>query len=106
MRAADRAYLLRDGQRVAEGATGEVLGVKQLEALPGKEVVLVRYAPDFDLDREWVFNGANVDKQKIVWARDMGAEKNQELLDYYHGRMFWMVEADGGAKLTPYAEQR
>ena len=79
---------------------------KELDALPGKDVVLVRYARDFDLDREWVFNGANVDKQKIVWARDMGAEKNQELLDYYHGRMFWMVEADGGAKLTPYAEQR
>jgi hypothetical protein len=74
--------------------------------MPGKDVVLVKYAADFDLDREWVFNGANIDEQKIVWARDMGAEKNQELLDYYPGRKFWIVEADGSARLEPYPEQR
>jgi iron complex transport system ATP-binding protein len=33
LRAADRAVLLRDGQRVAEGAIGEVLSRAQLEAL-------------------------------------------------------------------------
>ena len=76
--------------------------VKQLNALPGQDVVLVRYAPDFDLDREWVFNAANIDGSKIVWARDMGPENNQELLDYYRGRKIWMVEADGSARLEPY----
>jgi len=80
--------------------------VKELDALPGNDVVLVRYAPDFDTDREWVFNGADIDGQKIVWARDMGAEKNRELLDYYRGRRFWVVGADGGARLEPYGEQR
>jgi hypothetical protein len=87
------------------GDMGRAAIVKELDALPGKDVVLVRYAPDFDLDREWVFNGADIDGQKIVWARDMGAEKNQELLDYYPGRKFWMVEADGSAKLEPYTEK-
>jgi hypothetical protein len=76
--------------------------VKELDALPGKDVVLVKYAPDFDPDREWVYNGADIDGQKIVWARDMGPDKNQELLDYYRGRKFWMVEADGGERLEPY----
>jgi len=33
LRAADRAYLLRDGQRIAEGAVGEVLTLDQLQAL-------------------------------------------------------------------------
>jgi hypothetical protein len=79
--------------------------VRDLDATPGQHVIFVRYAPDFDLDREWVFNGANIDAQKIVWARDMGAEKNQELMEYYHGRKFWQVEADGGAKPEPYAGQ-
>jgi hypothetical protein len=32
----------------------------------------------------------------------MGAERNQELLDYYRGRKFWMVEADEEAKLEAY----
>jgi len=80
--------------------------VRELDALPGKDVALVKYAPDFDLDREWVFNGAAIDGSKIVWARDMGAEKNQELLDYYRGRKFWIIEADGSAKLEPYEQKR
>jgi iron complex transport system ATP-binding protein len=33
LRAADRADLLRDGQRIAEGAVGEVLSRAQLEKL-------------------------------------------------------------------------
>jgi hypothetical protein len=84
------------------GDMGRAAIVNELDAMPGKDVVLVKYAPDFDLDREWVFNGANIDQQKIVWARDMGPEKNQELLDYYRGRKFWMVQADGSAKLETY----
>jgi len=80
--------------------------VRELDALPGENVVLVKYAPDFDLDRDWVFDGADIDGSKIVWARDMGAEKNQELLDYYRGRKFWIIQADGSAKLEPYEEKR
>lgn len=38
LRAADRAYLLRAGERVAEGAVGEVLTRAQLEALYGSPV--------------------------------------------------------------------
>jgi iron complex transport system ATP-binding protein len=41
MRAADRAYLLRGGQRIAEGATGEVLNRTQLEALYQAPVELI-----------------------------------------------------------------
>jgi hypothetical protein len=79
--------------------------VKELDGLPGKDVVLVKYAPDFDLDREWVYNAADIDGSKIVWARDMGPEKNRELLDYYPGRRFWIVEAGGDVGLEPYGEQ-
>ncbi len=88
------------------GDMGRAAIVQELDALPGKDVVLVKYAPDFDLDREWVFNGANIDGSKIVWARDMGPEKNQELLDYYRGRKFLIVQADGKAGLEPYGDER
>src|SRR5579863_3669167 len=79
--------------------------VQQLTALPGQHVVLVSYSPDFDLDREWIYNLSNIDAQKIVWARDMGPRENQELLTYYSGRHFWTVH--GGPKpphLEPYPE--
>jgi iron complex transport system ATP-binding protein len=42
LRAADRAFLLRDGVRIADGAVGTVLGREQLEALYGAPVETVR----------------------------------------------------------------
>ena len=79
--------------------------VQQLQSLPGQHVVLVSYSPDFDLDREWVYNRADIDGSKIVWARDMGPERNRELLAYYHGRQFWMVHAGSSPlRLEPYRE--
>ena len=79
--------------------------MQQLSALPGQQVVLVSYSPDFDLDREWVYNLSGIDAQKIIWARDMGAEQNRELLNYYPGRRFWQVHADSSPAmphLEPY----
>ena len=88
------------------GDMGRAAVVQQLDELPGQHVILVRYAPNFDLDRDWVHNGADIDDSKIVWARDMGPEKNQELLDYYRGRKFWTVQADESPRLEAYGEQR
>ncbi len=31
---------------------------------------------------DWVFNRADMDWSKIVWAYDMGAERSQELIEY------------------------
>ena len=41
MRAADRVYLLRQGERIAEGAAGTILDRAQLEALYGAPVELI-----------------------------------------------------------------
>ncbi|MBV9624961.1 MAG: hypothetical protein JOZ14_13390 [Acidobacteria bacterium] len=77
----------------------------QLEHTPGQHLVIVRYRPnhDFILD-EWVYNNADIDGSKVIWARDMGPQ-NSELLQYFHARRAWLVEPDyNPAKLSPYAE--
>ncbi len=52
---------------------------------------------------DWVFNAADIDASKIVWARDLGAAKNQELIDYYKGRTVWILDpADRHPRLMPY----
>src|SRR5205823_6375163 len=56
---------------------------QHLRSVPGPHLVLVRYGPNHDPMLEWVYNGADIDQQKVVWARDMGTEKNRELLCYY-----------------------
>ena len=52
----------------------------------------MRYRPDHEILEEWVYNDADIDGAKVVWARDMGTAKNQELLDYYKDRRVWLVE--------------
>jgi len=67
--------------------------IHQLSHQPGYHLIIVRYQPppgvQHDVDREWVYNAADIDSAKIVWARDMGTEKNEELLNYFHDRHIW-----------------
>ena len=56
-----------------------------------------------DVDHEWVYNAADIDAAKIVWARDMGAAQNQELLNYFHNRHIWLLNGDQPSpRLEPY----
>ena len=79
--------------------------LSQLEHTSGNHLVIVRYRPghDFILD-EWVFNGADIDGSKVIWARDMGPQ-NAELLQYFRARHAWLVEPDyNPPKLTSYVQ--
>jgi len=75
----------------------------RLRKLPGQHLVIVRYAPEHEPFAEWVYNDADLDAAKIVWARDMGAVRNEELIEYYKGRHIWLIEPDKNAQsLLPY----
>jgi hypothetical protein len=66
----------------------------RMESLPGPQLLLDHYAPNHDPRSSWVSNGANIDSSKIIWANDMGEEKNRELLEYFKDRKVWLVEPD------------
>ena len=77
--------------------------LRQLRGMPGEQLVLVRYGPDHDVNREWVWNRASIDSAKVVWARDMGDAQNQELLSYFKSRRAWQLDSDNPSpKLQPY----
>jgi hypothetical protein len=79
-----------------------------LEQQPGKHLVIVRYYGNHYPFDEWVYNRANIDGAKIVWAREMDAANNLELFHYYRDRQVWLVEPDAmPARVSPYpmAEQ-
>ena len=66
----------------------------QLNALPGKHVVLVQYSADHSTHAEFVYNGPDIDGQKIVWAFDRGPQADRALRDYYRDRQFWLLKPD------------
>ena len=65
-----------------------------LDQLPGDHLVVVRYSSRHHLGSEWVYNAADIDRARVVWARDMGEENNRELLRYFSGRRVWLAEPD------------
>jgi hypothetical protein len=75
----------------------------QLEQLPGKQLVIVRYSPQHNPVFEWVYNAAEIDSSKVIWAREMDAANNQELMRYYKDRQAWLVQPDFETEqVSPY----
>ena len=68
--------------------------LKSLENSPGEHLILIHYRPDHIPDREWVYNPADIDHSKAVWARDIGERDNQKLLQYFRNRTVWSVDPD------------
>jgi hypothetical protein len=84
--------------------------LRQLQALPGDQLVIVSYNRYHNTDNEWVYNRADIDRAKVVWARDMGDSGNAELIRYFPQRRVWLAEPDlAPPRLSPYpvaADQR
>ena len=67
---------------------------QKLESTPGKHVVLVRYGEGHSVHEEWVYNAADIDGSKIIWARDLPGEVNDQLFHYYRDRTIWLATPD------------
>ena len=77
--------------------------LKKLTSMDGRHVVFVQYDRQAYIDNEWVANGADIDKEKVIWVNDMGPKRNQEVLNYYPDRRFWLVRADDAPQeILPY----
>jgi hypothetical protein len=68
-----------------------------------QHVVLVRYTGHQSPHEEWVYNGADIDGQDVIWAHDLGESRNAELIRYYKDRKIWLLEPDvSGSHPVPY----
>ncbi len=69
---------------------------QQLKADSYRHVILVKNGshywpyPHF----EWVYNRADIDAAKVIWARDLGPAQNRELVDYFKDRKIWRLDVD------------
>ena len=66
----------------------------ELAKLPDKLLVFVRYWPRHIFQDEWVYNRADIDGARVVWARDLGPEEDDKLVRLLGGRNVWLLEPD------------
>lgn len=50
--------------------------LKQMTEVGAKHFMIVAYSPHHSLHHEWVYNEADIDNTKVVWARSMDTRQN------------------------------
>jgi hypothetical protein len=77
--------------------------VERLSYTPGKHLIIVQYPEGYNVHDDWVFNGAEIDGAKVLWARETNPQQNQKLLDYFNDRQIWLIKPEeDNTELLPY----
>jgi hypothetical protein len=63
---------------------------ERLEAEPGTQLVFVRYADGYTVHDEWVYNPADLNTTRVLFAHDLG-DRNAALIAAYPNRTVWMA---------------
>ena len=64
----------------------------KFDRIPGRHLVFVKPKTDPYNLLQWIYNSADIDASRIVWARDMGEQENARLRQYFSGRDVWIVD--------------
>ena len=67
---------------------------RTLENQPGNQLAIVRYSSTHVPFDEWVYNAADIDSSKVIWAREMDPQSNLELMNHYKDRKVWLIQPD------------
>ncbi len=65
---------------------------KYAENLPGKYLALVSYDSNYTPHDEIVFNKADIENSKLIWAYDLGEDENREFVEYHSDRKILYVK--------------
>jgi len=74
----------------------------QLTKIPGDHLVLVSYGPEHEMYQELVYNRADIEHARIVWARSLTPESDEKLIEHYARRRVWRLTESGEVLLKSY----
>jgi hypothetical protein len=82
-------------RRAHEGpALRQAKEIARLVAIPGKHLVLVRYAGATAPRYDFVHNGADIENSRIVFARSLDAQRERQTLADFPDRGCWLLTYD------------
>src|SRR6266478_2881451 len=86
-----------------QGDPSRAVIADKLAHTPGKHLIVVRYEQDHNIHDDWVYNGAEIETAKVLWARELDAQQNAKLFAYFRDRKIWLVTPDSdNTYLEPY----
>ena len=71
----------------------------------GKHLIVVSYGPGHSVHNEWVYNEADIDSAKVIFARAINRTQDCQLVEYFKERRIWSLDIDedeSRPKLKPY----
>lgn len=75
-----------------EGNQNKPRIMAELSKAAGDHLVFVKAKTDPNNLYQWIYNGADIDGSRFVWARDLGDAENAQLAASMAGRHVWMVD--------------
>ena len=58
-------------------------------------MILVKYGPQHSYFNEWVYNDADIDAAKVIWARAMDdPSEDCKVVQYFSDRAIWSLTID------------
>jgi hypothetical protein len=80
--------------------------LQELEGSQKRHLILVRYDKNHSPHYQWIYNKADIDDAKVVWAWETRPEADKELLNYFKERRVWLLRVDQiPLHLTPYPNE-
>jgi len=78
--------------------------IAKLSASPQRHLIFVRYAPTHDIIREWVYNGADIPDERVIWVRYISPDSDRAVAAAFPGRSNWLLDPDLDLHLHPYEQ--
>ena len=113
VRAVAIGWLAGAGMCAAEGVVQNSQVIDQLqfvamkpELSAGRHLIFVNYSPMAELtsgfENEFVYNPANLETSRIIWARYFGPDADLPVATHFAGRQLWLLDIGGKLELRPY----
>lgn len=87
-------YLLAETNDEFSFARQRARLLQRLSENQDRHLILVQYGPHHSYFNEWVYNEADIDASKVVWARAMDSQEDCKLMAYFKDRKVWSLAID------------